>query len=300
MGAQNQTNLWYEVLVNKDEYDYIVENQFYNANNQYDFVSAGNVIKLPEGSSSQVGAIELKATWLEVTNPEAPKWNYYKLSKAILIEPETGTAKESLVALIGLHILHKTKSQPTWFWATFDHVDNVPLTGQTAGDFNLYSPDCQPKTVTVPANCGKNTNSQEMKYTVDCVPNTSPPYYLCSNVGPVPIQVIREIPIDTQARKVNQQLQEFIQKNFPGSVWSNYQLINMIWSTTPQNFQTNKIPQGVKSMQPVIPVSNPASETYIQSVTCFNCHKTATIASTLIDPKPKFASDFSFIFEFAN
>lgn len=300
LGAQNGTNIWYEVLVNEDEYNYIVDNAFYNADSQYVYVAAGNRIDLPMGNSIQVGAMEIKASWMEVTDPEnAEKWNTYKLSKAVLVDPGTGNPRPAIVALIGLHIIHKTESQPTWFWATFEHVDNVKDSEDHTGPWNLYNPDCVTQEVNVPAACGQNTNKADSTYTIDCTANAQPTYYLCPAAGPVPMQVSREIPIDNDAQAVNDKLQAFIQEHYPGSVWSNYQLINMIWSTTPQNIQPNTVPQGLKAMQPLIPMANTTSETFIQQTTCYSCHQFAGIAPTSGDPNPKFASDFSFVFEFA-
>ncbi len=301
LGAQNGTNLWYEVLINEDEYNYITKNSFYNADSQYAYVvTRGDTIDLPEGSATQVGAIELKAAWMEVLDPKNKKWDRYKLSKAILIDPISQEPKAATVALIGLHILHKTESQPTWFWATFEHVDNVPGDGKQMASYNLYNSNCEQQQVKVPANCAPNKSTSEQTYTIGCTPNQSPPYYLCSGAAPVPIQVTRRIPIDEDAQAVNKLLQTYVAENFPGSVWANYQLINMIWSTTPQNEQSNRTPQGLKSMQPHIPMANSSMETYAQQLTCFNCHQFASIANTLNSQNGAYASDFSFVLGFAN
>lgn len=303
LGAQNNTNIWYEVLVNEDEYNYIVNKGYYNANTQYDSVVVkGGRIDLPKGDEKRTGALELKASWMEVPNPSDARWQRYKLSKAVLVDPGTNQPRNAVVALIGLHILHKTASQPTWFWATFEHVDNVPgVSGNApAGGYNLFNPACQPKKVMVTAGCGQNPNKQDSVYTVGCTPNQEAPYYLCANAGPTAMQVLREIPIDPEAQQANQLVQAYIAQNFPGSVWANYQLVNMIWSTTPQTTQNNRTPQSLKSMQPVIPVANTASETFIQTATCFACHQGASLPpSAASSNNSKYASDFSFVFEFA-
>lgn len=303
LGAQNGTNIWYEVLVNKDEYDFIVQKGYYNAKTQYDSVVVnGSVISLPKGNDQQTGAVELKASWMEVKEPENSRWKRYKLSRAVVKDPGSDQPRVTTVALIGLHILHRTASQPTWFWATFEHVDNAPdinnMNTPYAQGYNLFNASCSGQTVSVPDGC----DNQPQTYNIGCEPNVSPPYYLCATAKPVPIQVVREIPIDPEARKVNAQMMEYINKNFPGSVWANYQLVNMIWSTTPQTTQNNRTPQGVKSLLPVIPVANSVAETYIQQTSCINCHQYASIAPyppSGIDTDT-FASDFSFILEFAN
>jgi len=84
------------------------------------------------------GAIELKAAWMEVNDLQNPKWKRYKLSTATVLDPTTGKLRNTTVALVGLHVLHKTAKQPTWVWATFEHIDNVPDSGSTAtGQYNF-------------------------------------------------------------------------------------------------------------------------------------------------------------------
>lgn len=302
LGAQNNTNIWYEVLVNEDFYNYVVENEFYDARKQYEYVVVkGDTMALPSGDEKQVGALELKASWMEITDTDNPRWDRYKRSKSVVVDAQTGQSRLAEVALIGLHILHKTASQPTWFWATFEHIDNVPGDGHQSEAYNLHDPNCQAKKVNVPANCGENTNRADSTYTVGCEPNQIPSYHLCQGAAPVAVQVSREIPIDPEAAQANAQMQQYIAQNFPGSVWSNYQLVNMVWSTTPQTVQSNRTPQGLKSMQPVIPVANTASETYIQGTTCFGCHQFANIATVKgqSGDNGAYASDFSFVFKFA-
>ncbi len=302
LGAQNGTNIWYEVLVNEDEYNYIVENKFYNADSQYNYVVDQNKrIDLPRGDAHRSGAMELKASWLEVTDPQNERWKRYKLSKAVLIDAQNKSTRKATVALIGLHILHKTASQPTWFWTTFEHVDNVPGNAGSAATYNLYNPAPKVQYVKVPGNCGDNPNKADSTYKVDTIPNVPPPYYLCNGAGPVPIQVTRRIPIDAEATATNNLLQNYIRTNYPGSVWANYQLVNVIWSTTPQTVQNNLTPQLLASMQPMIPLANSAAETYIQTAACTYCHQDAFIAaSSKSQSNFKYASDFSFIFKFAN
>ena len=156
LGASNGTNLWYEVLVNKDEYDYITDpaHQFYNADKQLSWVESGNMITLPQGDSETgtVGAMELKAAWMELLPNTTIDKSRYKISEAVLVDPVSGATKNAEVALIGLHIIHKTKLQPTWVWATFEHVDNAPTANTTPnGFYNLFNTECSDKNMTIPA-----------------------------------------------------------------------------------------------------------------------------------------------------
>ncbi|HXH12529.1 MAG TPA: cytochrome c family protein [Alphaproteobacteria bacterium] len=299
LGAQNGTNVWYEVRINQDEYNYVVSNQFYNADNQAAWVNNGNgrPMVLPKGSSGgQTGAIELKAAWMEVPDPTNSKWNRYKLSPAVVIDPASNTCRSTTVALVGLHIIHKTQSQPTWFWATFEHVDNVPGPSSTSGSYNFYNANCQAQTVEV-SNSSCLPQGVTSPVTVSCTPNTPPPYYLGPGCpGPVPIQVSRVVPIDSDAQKANAKVQAAIKSAFPNSVWQNYQLVNVMWSTSPTQDPAKpvQVPLQLSSMLPSAKVANTTLETYAQTLSCTDCHRYATIAPTAANPNPPWGSDFSF------
>jgi len=302
LGAQNNTNVWYEIRLNHDIYDFVVSNKYYNANNQLAAVQNGTPIVFPMGAvNGPTGAIELKAAWMEVTDPSNEKWNRYKLSKAAVIDANTGEFRYTEVALVGLHIIHKTEKQPTWVWATFEHIDNVPGNKNSSGDYNFYNANCQSQTFPVPQNCLPKDSTSPV--TVSCQANLPPPYYLRKGgPGPVPIQITREQPIDDNARQVNEILQDFIAKNYPNSVWKNYELVNVIWSSNPaQNPQTpDTVPAKLQAMLPGgVDVANTTMESYAQNKNCIDCHQYAAIAPTIQVPKPKWQADFSFAFSLA-
>jgi len=298
LGAQNGTNIWYEVLVSEDEYNFIDTNELYNANQQAAWVDNGNgrAIVLPKGTNGgQVGSIELKAAWMEVTDPTNAKWNRYKISPAVVVDPATGNCRMVTVALVGLHIIHKTASQPTWIWATFEQVDNVPGAPNASGTYNFYNPNCTPRTMDVPTGCLPKDSTSPV--TIGCTPNVPPPYYLGTGCpGASPIQVSRVVPIDATAQQVNATMQAAIRNLYPNSVWQYYQLVNVIWSTSPTQDPSKPVavPMPLSGMLPTIPVANTTLETYAQNLTCTDCHRYATIAPTATDSTPVWDSDFSF------
>lgn len=300
LGAQNGSNAWYEVRLNKPIYDYVTTNQLYNANNQYTWLQSGKTLSLPKAVQTQTGAMEIKGAWIEVTDRDNPKWRRFKLSAAIVIDPITGTPRQTLLALVGLHIIHKTASQPTWVWATFEHVDNVAENGVSAPatGYNFYNPNCQAQTVSTPSLCAADSTSTVV--TVGCTPNTTPPFYLCKGGhAPVPIQVSRVNPLDKQnAIPINQQVQQGIAKYYPESVWQYYQLVDVVWSTSPSQEPstpaTDTVPRQFNGKQPNNPVANTTMETYVQTKNCIDCHRYATAASSQNLPNPSWSSDFSF------
>jgi hypothetical protein len=296
LGAQNKTNVWYEIMLNKDYYDFVTKNGYYNAITQHDSVKNGIPLNFPPGVyKGAVGAIELKAAWMEVDSLHSPKWQRYKVSKAIVYDSTTQKLRTTMVALVGLHILHKTTNQPTWVWATFEQTDNVPdINGETPPPFgyNFYSSNCTPQQV--PLAGGGNA-------TVSCTANTSPPYYL-SQATAVPIQVTRTNKLDKEdAVPINDSMQHNISRFYPKSVFQYYQLVDVIWSQHPQQDATKPIPRpfplNTSAMQSgVLIVANTTLESYVQNTsTCFSCHMFSTIAPYANDTvNNKIFGDFSF------
>src|SRR5690606_30716208 len=95
--------VFFEILVSEDEYEYIVENAFYNAKAQQTSTRSGTHINAPRGViGGQVGSIELKAAWLAVDDPAEPRWRRYKLSEALVWNGRDHCEKTT-VALVGLH-----------------------------------------------------------------------------------------------------------------------------------------------------------------------------------------------------
>lgn len=296
LGAQNKTNVWYEIKLNYDYYKFVVDNGYYNAITQHDSVQNGVPINFPQGVyNGKVGAIELKAAWMEVDTPSSDKWKQYKLSNAIVMDPYTGKLRNTTVALVGLHILHKTQNQPTWVWATFEHIDNVPDVANaptpTYG-YNFYNANCTPTPVAL-----KNGKT----VTVPCTPNTPPPYYL-SEGRVAPIQVTRVNSIDPEdAVPINTRMQNNIKTFYPNSVFQYYQLVDVIWSQLPIPDPTKPIqaPQNINASSMLSGkaiVANTTMESYVQdSNTCYSCHKYSTIADYSKDTiNNNVFGDFSF------
>ncbi len=279
LGAQNGTNVWYEIMLNKDYYDFVVNNGYYNAIAQHNAAQKGIPLNFPQGVyNGAVGAIELKAAWMEVDNIQSAKWQRYKLSKAVVFDAFTGQLRNTTVALVGLHILHKTTNQPTWVWATFEQVDNVPNTASETPPpygYNFYNKNCAPKQVSLK---GGGTA------TVNCTANTSPPYDL-TKAEPVPIQITRVNSIDTEdAAPINAKMQSSIRSFYPNSVYQYYQLVDVIWSQQPLSDPTTPVqaPRKLNSSSMTSGkaiVANTTLESYVQNTnTCFNCHVYSTIA----------------------
>jgi hypothetical protein len=254
----------------------------------------------PNNGPPITGAIELKAAWRILPSPS----NRYLTSQAVLVN--NGSCTTATMGLVGLHIIHKTITQPQFVWATFEQVDNLPPASPAT--FSNSSCQCQtpipgacfktPPPSTVYQNCS-NTQSQGQP----CTPNVSPPYNaVSSGCAAYPIQVARVNKIsDNQVDPVvqtNTAAQQLISSANASSVFQYYQLIDVLWSTSSQDSYTNKPGQpgptslsmsGATPDPSSLPVANATMETYVQNLTCLTCHVHAQITDGT------YASDFSFL-----
>jgi hypothetical protein len=285
---QNGHYVRYQILVNQPMYNYIVQNGLYSKSGQAKFPGA---ISFPIGATSKgstngtVGAIVVKAAW-KVLDPKDPNDNpaNFHVTKAYVYTPASAGVQASCetetLGLVGLHIVHKTDTEPQWIWSTFEHVGNVPTTAQagsaTDPHYNFYNPACAASS---------------------CKVNAQPPQPWNASVDPFPngfhSQIVRttRYPVEEvrSAALWNPQFRGAIS----GTVWQNYELITTQWPTDGQN-KTD--PNGVPF--PVF-AANATMETYVQgnvpqaSSSCMACHGNATSMTG----KP---SDFSFVLEKAH
>lgn len=312
LADQNNNLIWYEIKMNRDEFDTIYTSHFYDASIQKITASTGKnpipggayQVKLPAGclpntcSNPITGAIELKAAWRVLTDPK--QYGRYLTAQAVLVN--NGTCTNATMGLVGLHIIHKTVSQPQFIWATFEQVDNLPAT------FSNASCQCQ---TAIPAACfrtppgspvyqnclGTQTQGQA------CTANTPPPYDTASASCPMfATQVARARSISNNSSDpvvaTNTAALQLITSANPNSVFQYYQLIDVLWSTSPQDTYTNQPGQpgpttlsmsGATPDPSALPVANVTMETFVQDLTCLSCHVGAQITDGT------YASDFSFI-----
>jgi len=130
-----------------------------------------------------------------------------------LNDGSSGTCREVEVGLVGLHIAHKTKSSPQWIWASFEHVDNVPLSGtRGSATFNDGSVFPTPKT---PPSC------------LDApLPNKpwDPGFIPCFLDKKQLINVDRREPIAPEIEEINRAWQQKLK-----GTWAHYQLTVVQW-----------------------------------------------------------------------
>jgi len=97
-----------EVRLNKRIYKYIRKNKLYSLDQQESLAKAGiKNIEFP------IGVKEIKAHWVKISEDDKDRYHW------ITVERDNTT---EFYGLSALHI--SSKDQPTWFWSTFEHIDN--------------------------------------------------------------------------------------------------------------------------------------------------------------------------------
>ncbi|WP_144241463.1 hypothetical protein [Janthinobacterium agaricidamnosum] len=286
--AQNGNIALYEMRINQDEFNFIDQNQLYDAARQKPFAMTQGLI-LPNGTATfeqygTVGAVELKAAWVELPDPTS--WPHFKISKAWVVYPSAPTMPKLVtVGLTGLHIIHKTRNSPQIIWATFEHINNAPSTSDIQNDkflpwYTFYNRQCDPSTDHY-----------------QCYPNAQPPGQSPDNPRlprapgdpySAPIQVVRLNPIsDNSADNVaglNAWVWQYvIDPASPDSVFKNYQLVDVLWANSPVMIPPGAVvplPAGNPQPSPQTRiVANTTMETYFQTTkNCLFCHQYAAIA----------------------
>ncbi len=126
--AQNHTYTRYEGRLNEPEYDALAGHGWSLGQNLPD---PAHPAALPTGS------IAVKAAWRPLNAADSPavRARYYVVENANIVDVAKTLAaghvvcSKSDVALVGLHIVIRTKDRPQGLWGTFEHVDNVPPAG---------------------------------------------------------------------------------------------------------------------------------------------------------------------------
>lgn len=174
---QNGRYVLFQIFLNRSEFEYISQNGYYDAANQYAaFQPGGEFVGFPAtGRSSdfdppidlpdwaQQGAIELKASWKQLDEAEIANGRFfmqdvYYSSNISASDPPCGPVT---VGLVGLHVLQLTPSTgATWFWATFEQVDNVDILPGNPNGVPSFNPgrqaECPP-----PYENGYSCNGEE-------------------------------------------------------------------------------------------------------------------------------------------
>ncbi|MBL4604115.1 MAG: hypothetical protein JKY02_00155 [Flavobacteriaceae bacterium] len=147
--VESEYQVLYEAKMNYDGASYVYNNKLYDEttrtrlqSNTKNKLSANGVcgadptkyICLPCGdlnSGGSQGNIEIKAAWRKLTPTEMSANSYHtkKVIYYVYKKEANGTIKpyykNAVMGLVGLHIIHKTKTFPDYVFATWEHKDNL-------------------------------------------------------------------------------------------------------------------------------------------------------------------------------
>ena len=252
---QNGNMVFYELRVNKDEFNYIFQNTLYSQEGIYKAFKDGPGINMPSGPGhyGDVGAIEVKASWMIVPDGQISQYSKkYKLAVAMVPDiKNNGRLVRKTLAMIGFHIAKKTPLSPQWVWATFEHIDNAPdsndfKNGTLKNKYNLYNPALgNPGPVPNYITPAARLNDPTKKYDK--------------------VQVIRANVIRDKSVIVNNGVRELIRSANPASVFQYYELVDVQWPTAPteltRDLMNNWLPTGCPAPRFE---ANTTMETYTQ------------------------------------
>ncbi len=282
----DQNGKWvrYQVKINREEYDYLVQNKLYNLDGQIDF-SRSSVVSFPisDPTTSQRGAIELKMAWKELGPTDIPA-RYYTVEGQVK-NNDTGRFEPRLLGLVGMHISMRTKSSPQWMWATFEQVDNVSAnelevgTGVNGRSASVHANFNNPSVPTALPNVLPPQNAVIDQATgLPREPRAGEiPNGWFERTTTTPVQVARVSPIPQSTAAVNAEAQAAVRSVGAGpglgtSPFQYYELIGAQWPVFPGSSAfpsgDDSAPESIVhktpgSMVPVY-VVNTTMETYFQ------------------------------------
>jgi hypothetical protein len=264
--AQNRTYTRYETRINEPKYSALALSGWSQNQNLPD---EENPAQLPAGS------IAVKAAWRLLTAADTPtvRARYYVVENANVVDVAKTLAagrvvcSKSDIALVGLHIVVRTKYRPQGVWSSFEHVDNVPPVGsgearepdaKAAGAPYSYFDASKPKLGLWPKLGAPGTLPVSIN---------QPP-----KINPAPMQVVRRYPIHPPTMAMNRAY--WALPGIKGTVWKHYMLVANQWPThthpvAPHNDGVY-FPEARKEN-----LANTTMETYLQNApsSCMSCHQ---------------------------
>lgn len=227
---QNGNVVVYEVLMNKEEFDYVVENKLYNINGQLEFSKTNTEANFPKGNyeQQQLGATEIKLAW-KILKDTDYKERYFR-DEGYIINDTTREPEKASLGLIGFHISQKTPTGKQWVWSTFEHIDNLDQNvTEVDGKVKvihptLTNPDCEICPVNVDVSNNDNTYTYHITKHGNYwkITNDTLNYYTDDTI--MKTQAKRMVDIPVRVKRINAMMQNYFKQQ--GSVWQYYQLID--------------------------------------------------------------------------
>lgn len=238
--AQNGTYVRYLTQYNKKSFEHIRD------------VLAG---KIPANTAFPDGSVNIKSAWVEMKHLDRARF----YTRKAWVQRSPGHCDQTLVGLVGLHIVQKTPSRQPWIWTTFEQVNNAPDAGapcpQPGARFTFNKGDCKPMPPSWP---------------IDNAPNASPVDRF---------NVYRTFyPISPRTKCTNEAYQEKLRAGSAhgASKWTNYELVMTQWPLPrPAQAPVGDLEYIFPGKGPDAAFANTAMETFFQGnvkQSCLACH----------------------------
>jgi hypothetical protein len=316
---KNGNLVYYEILMNREEYDYIGQNSLYNLDGQIAYANKSpdsiTPASFPSGiyNTPQKGAIEIKLAWRVLDPAKGDDPSRYITADSYIPDAAGSNFTMKKVGLVGFHIAQNPTSCQQWVWSTFEHVDNLntntidaAVAGQKLTRPSFYK-DYDPTHITNTAKYnGNGTSDTALSFT----------------------QCQRRISIPNDVAALNREVRGMLKDM--GSAWQYYELIDTQFPTNPAIAPTVYDPAKNNTAESIINVSggrptpayltNITMESYFQvgnqradslikfigsttkvfgTQSCIGCHSSAAICigNNAGIPKwgPPLSGDFSWL-----
>ncbi|HEX8694565.1 MAG TPA: hypothetical protein VF746_19230 [Longimicrobium sp.] len=295
----------YEKKLNPADVEYLRTHRLNTPEGQYAADTAGKALSFTAGyyqnadsaAGGQVGAIEVKAAWRVLQPERGDDTTRFYTRRAVVYVPARNSATgrdmclNVQVGLVGLHIVHKTRSFfGDWIWTTFEHEDNAPTCPDSAAPgaqcgadrprWSFYNAAC--------TGCAVNDSlhlaaTRDTTFLWDSVPPYAGRYAVQGRFGN---QITRTEPIVPMTDSVN----TLWVGRMGATVWRHYRLIGTQWMSGDPRSKLEPVP---------LVLRNTALESYIpQGSSCLGCHQYAYTLPDTVRKDSVFA-DFSFLLRMA-
>ncbi len=332
---RNGRYLRYEILINKDAFEYVVRNRLYSIQGQQDYIDTNRHFVFPSGSfkladeskpfsdfeydasvnnrrpvTKSDGAIILKAAWKELSEKEASSGRFHTRKTVVYtpMDSKNNTQEQSFrlvsLGLVGLHIVHKSSDVAQWNWSTFEHVDNCPDFSDRDRQFDGAGKRIEYSFFDPGSFHALGQLERERKLNI---PPERPwtPDKIESELSRR-TQVVRMTPKTPDVISLNEKFHAKFREVNVNSVWQYYDLVSTQWPTRPAGFGKphgdkdgdvlKHSPADILGGPAPVFLANTVMETYIQGRTPNTSSSCMECHANALSKSGHF-SDFTFILD---
>lgn len=278
MVAHNGRAIYYSQYINPTFSDFIKSN---------DLTDPAKVLAMDPNTTFPImgtaGAMELKASWMIVTDPDEVDGMFTTKSEVaklvnrggkIVIDPSQ--VEEVTLALVGFHIGGIVNGHPEMIWATFEQVNNAPNIPpgapleEAASDQNFTFYDAG----TIIGKCNINPASSNKLVLNEETQNLQPITQVCRQYefGNAPGDNTQN---DGNIAELNKDVGSKLAST---DVWRNYREVGAIWFNTIDGLKPGLDLATDELLTGSLKLSNSTIETFTQRASvmenCFRCHNT--------------------------